>query len=257
MILMKTRRVTRRAKIENDVPPTYKEKFTQTDKLTKFVPKTEKQALQLKYLQQGRTVVWAIGAAGTGKSMTAAYHAAQQFLNHKIDKIVLIRANVSVGKSLGMLPGSLDEKLGVFFTQTIEHLKKFMGKGKVEVELRNKTIFYQSVEHLRGHSLENAFVLIEEAQNLTAEELEMILSRIGDNSQFCFTGDQKQTDLKANSGLIRTINLIEKTIKDQPEYMDDADLDALDTSTGVVQFTMDDVIRSGLCKAFVKMYHHN
>lgn len=132
--MAKNQRMTRRAKIENDIAPTYKEKFVQPEKLAKFIPKTEKQALQLKYLQQGRPVVWAIGAAGTGKSMTAAYHASQQYLNHKIDKIVLIRANVSVGKSLGMLPGTLEEKLGVFFTQTVEHLKKFMGKGKVEIE---------------------------------------------------------------------------------------------------------------------------
>lgn len=251
------KRLTRKAKVQNDIPPVYKEKFNQQENRAKFVPQTKKQELQLKYLQEGRAAVFAIGAAGTGKSITAAYHAAQQFLSHKVDKIVLIRANVSVGKSLGMLPGTLEDKLGVFFTQTIEHLKKFMGKGKVETELRNKTIFYQSVEHLRGHSLEDAFVLIEEAQNLTAEELEMILSRIGDNSQFCFTGDQKQTDLKSNSGMMRTIELIQKTVEEEPDFMENEDLDVLESNIGVVNYTMDDVVRSGLCKAFVKMYHHN
>lgn len=254
--MAKTTRNTRRTKVNEGVPHVVKEKFIQ-ERTAKFVPQTEKQRTQLQYMQDGRAVVFAIGAAGTGKSITAAYHAAQQLMQNKIDKILLIRANVAVGKSLGMLPGTLDEKLGVFFTQTVEHLKKFMGKGRVETELRNKTISYQSIEHLRGHSIENAFVLVEEAQNLTAEELEMILSRIGDNSQFVFTGDQKQTDLKSNSGMMNTIKLIQGTIEAEPEHMEDQDLDELEQNIGVVQYTMEDVVRSGLCKAFVKMYHHN
>lgn len=253
---MKNSRTTRRSKVNEGQPHVIKEKFVQ-ERTVKFTPQTEKQSKQLKYMQEGRAVVFAIGAAGTGKSITAAYHAAQQLMQNKIDKILLIRANVAVGKSLGMLPGTLDEKLGVFFTQTVEHLKKFMGKGRVENELRNKTISYQSIEHLRGHSIENAFVLIEEAQNLTAEELEMILSRIGDNSQFVFTGDQKQTDLKMNSGMMKTISLIQNTIEQEPEHLADEDLDQLEQNIGVVQYTMEDVVRSGLCKAFVKMYHHS
>jgi phosphate starvation-inducible PhoH-like protein len=85
----------------------------------------------------------------------------------------------------------------------------------------------------------------------------MTLSRIGDNCQIIFTGDQKQTDLKFNSGLMKTVDLIVKTINDEPEYMTDEDLDELESNIGVVNYTMQDVVRSGLCKSFVKMYHHN
>jgi phosphate starvation-inducible PhoH-like protein len=156
-----------------------------------------------------------------------------------------------------MLPGTLEEKLAVFFTQTLSHLSFFMGKGFMKYALDKGIVRMQSMEHLRGLSISNAIVICEESQNLTEDELEMTLSRIGDNCQIIFTGDQKQTDLKFNSGLMKTVDLIVKTINDEPEYMTDEDLDELESNIGVVNYTMQDVVRSGLCKSFVKMYHHN
>jgi phosphate starvation-inducible protein PhoH len=253
-------RHTRKTKIEQAAPVVHKDKFVEepTQILPpKLLPKTAKQGLQLKYLQEGRQVVWAIGASGSGKSIIAAYHAAEQLRKKKIDKIILVRANVSVGKSLGATPGTLTEKLLPFFTQTLIHLSGFMGKGFSKYALDKGVITMQSLEHFRGHSVENAFVILEEGQNLDFAELEMVLTRLGDGSQLCVTGDQKQTDLKSNSGLVKTIQLIDKMIDQQPEYMDDGDLYQLEKNIGVVNYTVDDVVRSGLCRAFVKMYHNN
>jgi phosphate starvation-inducible protein PhoH and related proteins len=254
-------RFTRKDKIEQDKTVHHKEKFvTEEPKQTaaqKLVAQTKNQALQLKYQNEGRKVIWAIGAAGSGKSFLAAHHAAEQLRKKQIERIVLVRPNVSTGKSLGMLPGDLNMKLSVFFTQTLAHLSTFMGKGFCHYALEKGTIYMQSLEHMRGLSIDNAVVIAEEVQNMTSDEFEMLLSRLGDNCQLILTGDQKQTDLKADSGLLHTVNLINKTVEDRPAYMTEEDLNELEFNTGVVNYTMHDVVRSGLCRAFVKMYHHN
>lgn len=254
-------RNTRKKKIANEVPPVRKDKFNEQEPSQKVAQKlvaaTPNQTKQIKYQSEGRKVIFAIGAAGSGKSFLAAHHASEQLRKNHIEQIILLRPNVSAGKSLGMLPGSLEEKLSVFFTQTVDHLCKFAGKSFIDYALRIGKVRMQSMEHLRGLSIENAVVICEESQNLTEDELEMTLSRIGDNCQIIFTGDQKQTDLKFNSGLMKTVELIQKTIEEQPYYMEDEDLNQLESNIGVINYTMQDVVRSGLCKSFVKMYHHN
>lgn len=220
-------------------------------------PANPRQKMLLQFLKEGRQVVFAIGSAGTGKSFLAAYHGSEMLRAKKIDKIFLIRANVSTGKSNGALPGTLEEKLLPFFKQTLEHLGKFMGKGFLGYCLASKKIEMLSVEHIRGMSIENALVIVEESQNLTSEELEAILTRIGDGCQLVLTGDHKQNDLKGKSGLLDTINTIENTLGHEPDYMDDEDLQCMAENIGIVNFTPEDVVRSGLCRAFVKMYYHN
>jgi phosphate starvation-inducible protein PhoH len=114
-----------------------------------------------------------------------------------------------------------------------------------------------SVEHIRGMSIENALVIVEESQNLTKDELEAILTRIGDGCQLVLTGDHKQNDLKGKSGLLETIQMIDSTLDHEPDYLDDADMQCLAQNIGIVNFTPEDVVRSGLCRAFVKMYYYN
>lgn len=254
-------RFTRKTKVEQEIPPVHKDKFVEVVPAQSIAPKvvaqTDNQRLQLKYQSEGRKVVFAIGAAGSGKSFLAASHAAEMLRKKKVEQIILVRPNVSTGKSLGMLPGDLDAKLSVFFTQTLDHLASFMGKGFCKYALDKGIIRMQSMEHMRGLSISNAIVIAEETQNMTRDDLEMTLSRIGDNCQILFTGDQKQTDLKSMSGLVATVTTIIDTINNSPDYMSDEDMEELKSNIGVVNYTMEDVVRSGLCKAFVKMYHHN
>jgi phosphate starvation-inducible PhoH-like protein len=224
--------------------------------MPRLEPSNQNQRILLGYLREGRKVVIAQGSAGCGKSYVAAYHAANLMKQKKVDKIILVRANVSVGKSLGMLPGTLSEKLLPFFAQTLAHLTTFMGKGFVTYCQHRELIVMQSIEHMRGLSIENAFVIVEESQGLTASEFEMILSRIGDGCQMVFTGDEKQSDIKGVNGLSSTIEMINKAVEDQPDYLTDEDLTELDENVGVVIFTPDDVVRSGLCKAFVRLYYY-
>ena len=219
-------------------------------------PKNANQKKALAYLNSGTPVVLLTGSAGTGKSMLAAYRAATMLKEKKIDKVYLVRPAVAVGKSIGLLPGTIEEKLAPYFAQTVAHIEKFLGKGMTTYCLEKRVIEMKPVEYLRGMSFENCIVLVEESQNLTPEEFEMMLTRLGDNCQLIFTGDQKQNDLKGQSGLKTTIALLDKTLDEEPAYMDESDLDELDRGIGVVKFMPEDVVRSGLTKAFVKMYYH-
>lgn len=260
------RKATRSKKINDGNKPPTRAKFTQegvapTDgsvmsAAIKLEPSNANQKQMLSYLREGRKVVIAQGSAGTGKSYIAAYHGATLMRQKRIDKIVLVRANVSVGKSLGMLPGTIEEKLAPFFTQTIAHLETFMGRGHVKYCLEKSTIVMQSMEHMRGHSVENALIIVEESQGITSDEFEMILTRIGEGTQIIFTGDQRQSDLKGVHGLSSTIAMIEKALDDEPEYLSDDELDEFHNNIGIVTFTPDDVVRSGICKAFVKLYYY-
>jgi phosphate starvation-inducible PhoH-like protein len=221
-------------------------------------PKNTNQRTALKYLTDDKKkVVFLTGSAGTGKSLLAAYRAASQLKSKKIKKVFLVRPAVSVGKSVGMLPGDIKEKLAPYFAQTMAHLRKFLGDGHMTYCLEKEVIEMKPVEYLRGMSFEDCMVIAEEVQNFTAEEMEMMLTRLGDGCQIIFTGDTKQHDLKGISGLEQTINLLNTVQRDAPSYLNSDDLDELDDGIGIVQFMPADVVRSGLTKAFVKMYYNN
>lgn len=263
---MKRAPVTRKKKIEAEVAkPSPKEKFMKgveeleamhTRPVPKFVPATDNQKDAVAKLRSGVRILFQMGSAGTGKSMLAAWWAATLKREKKVDKIYLVRPAVVTGKSVGLLPGTEYEKLEPYFVQTLIHLEKFMGKSFMNYCIEHEEIELKSGEYLRGRSFEDCIVIVEEAQNFTADDLEMVITRLGNNCTFLFTGDQKQNDLKGGSGLKTTIDLIHKTIEDQPDYLDDADLNAMEDLIGVVQYLPEDCVRDGLTRAFVKMYYN-
>lgn len=258
---------TRRTKLEDDSPkPSPKEKFMKGIEdietmrqvaVPKFVPATDNQKKAVGLLRSGVRALFLMGSAGTGKSMLASWWAGSLKKDHKVSNIYLVRPNVSTGKSGGSLPGTEHEKLLPFFAQTLIHLETFMGKGYTNYCVEHNEVELKSGEFLRGRSFEDCVVLVEEAQNFTSDELEMVLTRMGKNSTFIFTGDQKQNDLRGQSGYKTTIDMIAKVLQEQPEYLKDEDLDALENLVGEVVFTPDDCVRDGLTRAFVKMYYHN
>lgn len=259
--------VTRKTKIEAEIPkPSPKEKFMKSveeiesmraSPVPKFVPATQNQKLAVALLRKGVRIMFMVGSAGTGKSMLAAWWAATMKKEKKVDKIYLVRPAVVTGKSVGLLPGTEYEKLEPYFVQTLIHLEKFMGHGFMHYCVEHGEIELKSGEYLRGRSFEDCVVIIEESQNFTENDLEMVLTRLGNNCTFLFTGDQKQNDLKGGSGLEATIDMIQRMVEDQPEYLDNEDLDALEDLVGVVQFLPEDCVRDGLTRAFVKVYYNN
>ena len=222
-----------------------------------LVPKNENQRRAREALQDGVPVVLLTGSAGTGKSLLAAERVAQQLRSKEKRKVFLVRPAVTVGKSIGLLPGDIKEKMNPYFAQTLTHISKFMKHGDMAYYLEKEAIQMQPVEYLRGMSFEDCIVVLEEAQNFTAEEFEMLLTRLGDNCQMIFTGDVKQTDLKQASGMQKTIDLLNRMLQTHPNYLDAEDIDALDEGFAVVSFSPDDVVRSGFTRAVVKTFYHN
>lgn len=256
---VRTPRVTRREKLMQERIESLKGspsliQSPQARQTPRLEAKNQNQKTALRYLAERRPIVMLTGSAGTGKSLLAAYHAATLLHSKQVEKIYLVRPAVGVGKSIGMLPGTVEEKLNPYFAQTVAHLEKFLGTGHTKYLLEKKVIEMQPAEYIRGRSFENCVVICEESQGFTHAEFEMMLTRLGDGCQMIFTGDEKQSDLKVETGLRSTVRLIENAIESQPDYLDDEDLDAFEEQIGVVRFLPEDVVRSGLTRAFVKLY---
>lgn len=257
--------VTRRNGKDVEDRPQTKEKFIQAAReievqqtvVPKFVPATQNQKLAVSLLRGGAKVLFLQGSSGTGKSMLAAWWASCLMKEKKVDKIFLVRPSVATGKTAGYLPGTEHEKLLPFFAQTLTHLGTFMGQGYLTYCVDKELIELKSGEYLRGRSFERACVLVEEGQNFTDSDLEMVLTRMGKDSMLLLTGDTKQNDLRGASGFGTTISLINKMVESQPDYLNDEDIAALESLVGCVEFTPEDVVRSGLTRAFVKMYYNN
>lgn len=254
-------RLTRREKAQQAIFTRRKqiveEETTSNLPIPKLEPKNNNQKIAIRNCSDGRPINFLVGSAGTGKSLIAAHRAATGLRSKQLSKVYLVRPAVSVGKSIGLLPGEIKEKLAPYFAQTIAHLGKFLGPKQVEYDLKAGKIEMKPVEYLRGMSFEDCLVIAEEVQNFTAEEMEMMLTRLGENAYIIFTGDTKQHDLKGTSGLDTTLALIHKILQTHPEYMDSEDMAALDEGIGIVQFRPEDVVRSGLTRAFVKVFYHN
>jgi phosphate starvation-inducible PhoH-like protein len=203
-------------------------------KVVSLEAKTQKQKEYLAALR-GPNVVVAVGYSGTGKSYMAAAHAANLYLTKEIDKIILTRPNVAVGKDLGFLPGELVDKFQPWVMPILDTLIEVMGKGVVETAIKNGNIEFAPLAYMRGRSFQNAFIILDEASNTTVQEMVMFLTRIGDNTKVVVNGDVLQQDIKGTSGLQVLLDMSKK-------YSIDVDL---------IEFGVDDIVRSPICKQFV------
>jgi phosphate starvation-inducible PhoH-like protein len=194
----------------------------------------DNQKLYLKALNTHNQVV-VCGHSGTGKTFLAATTAANLYLQKQIDKIIVTRPNVSVGKDLGYFPGDLNEKFGPWAIPVIEVLQERLGKGVVDTAIKNGNIEMAPMSVMRGRSFKNAFVILDEAQNTSVAEIKMFLTRIGEGCKVVLNGDIKQSDINGQSGLSKIIHLIKKYNMDIP----------------VIEFGIDDIVRSEACKQWI------
>jgi phosphate starvation-inducible PhoH-like protein len=201
------------------------------------IPKNEKQDKLIRSIKVYPITV-TIGCAGTGKTYCSAGTVAQLYLQGKYDKIVLTRANVPTGKSLGHFPGSIQEKMTPWLLPMLEVLEKAFGKSKYQYMINKGEIEIQPIETIRGRSYENALVLVDEAQNLNMDELKAISTRLGENSKLILMGDPAQSDVKEGKDLMRFCNLIKQT----------------GISLPVVEFSVDDIVRSDIVADLVRMF---
>ncbi len=179
-----------------------------------------------------------LGPAGTGKTWMAATYAADLFRAGQIDKIVLTRPNIPCGRSLGYFPGTLEAKFGPWAAPVIEAIKERIGTAAFDIALKKGDIELVPFEVMRGRSWKNAFVLLDEAQNTTVDEIKMFLTRIGDDCTVVINGDVSQCDIDHASGLRTVIHLIKSQMLNVP----------------VIEFTRDDIVRSGVCAMWVRAF---
>lgn len=184
------------------------------------------------------SIIFGIGSTGTGKTYIPAAYAASELYHKRIEKIIITRPNIEVGRSLGFLPGTLDEKFLPYLKPFEKVFRKFLGAGFYEYALKTKAIDPQPLGFMRGDTFEDCIVLVDEAQNVAAIEMKMLLTRIGRNCKMIFSGDTSQADIP-DSGL------------------DDA-ADKLENIEGVevVEFLDTDIVRSKLCKSIILAYNN-
>lgn len=174
---------------------------------------TAKNQEQQEYINSilNRSITICTGKAGSGKTFIPSVIAAQQLYdrNSPVEKIILVRPNEPLGKSLGMLPGDLKEKLKPWLAPIADGVKFAVGEGAYNAAVEFEKIEYVAVEHLRGITFRNSFVVIDEAQNLSVDAVVCLLTRIGEDCKMVLCGDIAQKDIKADSGLGMLLKLQE------------------------------------------------
>lgn len=201
-----------------------------------FKPLNDKQAAYFRAIQKNDVIVGA-GSAGTGKTMIPASLAADMYNLGMYDQIIITRPTVACGEDLGALPGTLAEKFDPWTRQVTNYIIKRLGKGKFDCDY-GKRIHCLPLQFMRGETFDNAFIIVDEAQNLTKEQVMMIVTRIGINSKIVLCGDTNQTDINNASGLAYFINLLKRKDKSIP----------------IIEFTLDDCVRSDICKRMLKLF---
>jgi phosphate starvation-inducible PhoH-like protein len=182
-------------------------------------------------------LTFGLGPAGTGKTFCATAMAVEAFERREVERIIFTRPAIEAGEHLGFLPGKLQDKLEPWFGIFRCYLSDMLGRGVIDCALKNGRIVFEPLAFMRGKTFDNAFVLMDEAQNCTRLQLKMFLTRIGENSRVVINGDTRQSDLGNGSGLA----------------------DAASRLAGlhgvyIHEFEAGDIVRSGLVRSITARY---
>ncbi len=201
--------------------------------------KTKNQRL-LTELSESNDIVFAIGPAGTGKTYTAVALAVKALKNKLVKKIILTRPAVEAGESLGFLPGDLKEKIDPYLRPLYDALHDMIAIEKLDYLMANRVVEVAPLAFMRGRTLDNAFIILDEAQNCTTTQIKMFLTRLGPSAKCIITGDLSQIDLPGHqkSGLFKALNIL-------------SDVNGI----AQVRMTVDDVVRHRLVKEIIIRYN--
>ncbi|NOY59633.1 MAG: PhoH family protein [Calditrichaeota bacterium] len=223
------------------------EKSTSRQDIESVILYTKKNAIkprsegQLTYYQstQNNDIVFAVGPAGTGKTYLAVAVAISKLKEKEVERIILCRPAVEAGESLGFLPGDLRDKVDPYLRPLYDALYEMVPLDKLKRQLESHVIEIAPLAYMRGRTLNNAFVILDEAQNTTPLQMKMFLTRLGANSKAIITGDITQIDLpaKATSGLVQIIQILQ-------------DIEGID----FIFLTDRDVVRHKLVKKIINAY---
>lgn len=206
----------------------------------KIYPRTQNQA---EYIQSMRNhdMVFCYGAAGSGKTFLAVAEALRLLLIHQKSKVVISRPVVEAGESLGFLPGDLQEKINPYLRPLYDAMEMILPRDSIKRLIESEIIEIAPLAYMRGRTLNNSIVILDEAQNTTVEQMKMFLTRMGEGTKVFITGDITQIDLpkRFQSGLVHATNLL-SSIKE----------------IGMNRLTAEDVVRNPLVKKIVKAYEN-
>lgn len=207
-----------------------------SQKLKPFHPQT---AAQKRFTSaiKSNILTFGLGPAGTGKTFCTAAMAAEAITKGEVRQIVFTRPAVEAGPSMGFLPGKLDDKFDPYFSAFKQCLVKMLGKGVVDCALKNNNIITEPLAYMRGKTFNDAFVVLDEAQNCTEAELKMFITRIGQSATFVINGDLEQTDIGDHSGLFQTIRRVQSL-----------------SDVEVHSFDYDDIVRSGIVRDILNTF---
>ncbi len=218
---------------DNTIVATYRGK-----KITAKTPTQKKYVTAIKK----NTIVFGVGPAGTGKTYLAVAAAVAAFKKGQVNRLILTRPAVEAGEKLGFLPGTLQEKIDPYLKPLYDALFEMIEPDKVNLLVERNIIEIAPLAYMRGRTLNDAFIILDEAQNTTREQMKMFLTRLGFNSKVVITGDITQIDLpkKRDSGLVETIKIL-KGIDD----------------IKIIEFKRSDVVRHKLVQEIIRAYEEN
>ena len=205
-----------------------------------IVPRGKNQRLYLESMHK-HEVNFGIGPAGTGKTYLAVAAAIDALLKEKVDRIILIRPAVEAGEKLGFLPGDLSQKVDPYLRPLYDGLYEMLGIERTEKLLANGNVEIAPLAYMRGRTLNNSFIIVDESQNTTKEQMKMVLTRMGFNSYLVINGDLTQIDLPKNitSGLSNAIKVLKDT-----------------DGIGFTKFSSRDVVRHPLVRKIIDAYEY-
>lgn len=208
--------------------------------LRKVYPHTQHQADYIQSMRD-KDMVFCIGAAGSGKTFLAVAEALRLVLSHKVSRFVITRPVVEAGESLGFLPGDLEDKINPYLRPLYDSMEMILPKETVKRLIESEVIEIAPLAYMRGRTLNNSVIILDEAQNTTREQMKMFLTRMGENSKVFITGDATQIDLprKIPSGLLHAVSLLEG-------------IDEI----AVNRLSAEDVVRNPLVRKIVKAYEN-
>ncbi len=200
-----------------------------------------KNVTQFKYIEtiESSTITFGIGPAGTGKTFLAVASAVKMYTDEKIKKIVLTRPAVEAGERLGYLPGDLSQKIDPYLVPLFDSLEYFFGNETLQYLIEKRNIEIVPLAYMRGRTLNNACIILDEAQNATVSQIKMFLTRLGEDSKMIITGDETQIDLnnKDFSGLKKT----RKSLSNIEEI-------------SVVEFKNSDIVRNKIVSKILEVF---
>lgn len=216
--------------------------FKKQNQVTILPRNKNQESYMLKLLDPKKDIVFGVGPAGTGKTLLAVQVAVKLFKEGQIDKIIVTRPAVSVDEDLGFLPGTLEQKMAPWTRPIFDVLRNYFNAREITTMIDEGIIEIAPLAYMRGRTFKSSFVLADEMQNATENQMKMLLTRLGENSKMAVTGDLAQADRINDNGLVRFVDRLQ--VKDH-------------TRLDIVRFAQGDIERHEAVKEVLQIYGDN